>query len=160
VVEVFAVEVVDAHRGAGIADERIPLLVLEERGGARLELVGVVLADGALAALAIVRLADPGEQQLLHVAEHERRQHHDAGRLLVFLAGLEIRVGDTGDLAGLLVIVEPGYEGAGAQLELRLRPQQRHQCRVGGCLGVGLAGHAIAIAAVFAGAKRDASTLV
>src|SRR5205085_1433483 len=79
VIEALAVEVVDRDAHAGRADERVHLLVLEERLGAGLELVAVVLADYALAGARVVRLADAGEQHHLGIAEREGRQDDDAG---------------------------------------------------------------------------------
>ena len=93
-----------AVRHARRTHERIELAALEEGLAAGLELVAVVLADRALGRPGIVGLADAGEQQLLGVAEHEGRQDHDAGRLLIFLAGLHVGIDHAGDAFGLLVV--------------------------------------------------------
>jgi hypothetical protein len=55
-----------------------------------------------------------------------------------------------------LVVIEFGDEAARAQFELGIEPQGRQQRRIGRGLGIGFAGDAVAVAAIFAGAERHA----
>ena len=158
VVEIVAVEVVDvgAVRGAG-RHERIDLLVLEEhRHAVAADLIAVVPADGALAGRRIVRLADAGREHQQHVVEDVGAEDDEAGRLLELLAAARVDIAHGLHLLRLLVVDELLHIGVGAQLEVRVRQQHRQDAGLRRRLGIGLAAEALAMAAIFAGAERDA----
>src|ERR1700722_11823381 len=87
-VEVVAVELVDAHADRAGGDERIEveLLVVEEAIDARDGLVGIITPDDPGIGGGIVGLIDPGMQQELHVEQRVGRQDHQIGLLPPFLA--------------------------------------------------------------------------
>ena len=66
-------------------------LVVEEHVHRRGDLVGVVLADHALAGRRVVGLADARQQQQLHVVQAKAHRIDELGRLLELLA---LRVDD------------------------------------------------------------------
>ena len=79
-----------------------------------------------------------------------------ARRLLVFLAGARIDIAHRRHLACRLVVDELLHLREGAQLEFRIGEQRRQDADIGRSLGVGFAAEALAVAAIFAGAKRQA----
>jgi hypothetical protein len=88
VIEVVAVEFVDAHPDRAGCDERIEveLLVVEEPEHVRDGLVREVAADHSFVGDGIIRLSDFRQQQKLHVENRKSRQDHEISRLLPFLS--------------------------------------------------------------------------
>ncbi len=126
VIEIVAVELVDAHADRAGRDERVEVELgpIEEADHARHGLVGEVAADVARAGLRIVGLADPGEQQKLDVEQLKCAQEDEVGRLLPFLAG-GVDEGDAGRALAAAVEVDARDLAFGARREVRLAHQRR-----------------------------------
>ncbi len=83
-VEIVAVEFVDAHPDRARGDERVEVefVLVEESVGARDRLVGEVAADHPLIGDAIVGLADSRHHEEVNVEDGVSRQDHEVSRLL------------------------------------------------------------------------------
>src|SRR5580658_6534942 len=75
----------DALSGGAGSNERVDLDVLAKiRSGLAHHLVGVILADDALATHRIVRNADSGQQKQPDIVELKSAEHDEVGGLLDF----------------------------------------------------------------------------
>src|SRR4029077_3408550 len=86
VIEIVAVEFIDAHPDGTRGDEGIEYLVVEEAVHARRDLIRIIAPDHALAGVRIVGLADSGEQKQLDVEQLKGTEQHEAGRPRPFIA--------------------------------------------------------------------------
>ena len=89
VVEIVAIEFVDAHPDRTGGDEgiEVELVLVEEADGVGDRLMSEVTTDDTLIGDRIVGLADARLQEELNVEDGERGQDDEFGRLLPFLAG-------------------------------------------------------------------------
>ena len=95
VIEIVAVEFIDAHPDGTRGDEGIEYLVVEEAVHARRDLIRIIASDHALAGVRIVGLADSREQKQVDVEQLKGTEQHEVRRLLPFIrAGVDI--GDAG----------------------------------------------------------------
>ena len=69
VIEIVAVELIDAHPDSARGDKRIEDLVVEVGVHARRDLIRIIAPDHALAGVRIVGPADPGEQKQMDVEQ-------------------------------------------------------------------------------------------
>ena len=87
-VEIVAIEFVDAHANRAGGDERIEveLVLVEVADGVGDRLMGEIAADDTLIGDRIIRLADARHHEEVNVENGERGQDDEVGRLLPFLA--------------------------------------------------------------------------
>ena len=80
--KVVAVELVDAHADRAGGNERIEIVfvLVEETERVRHGLMGEIAPDLALSGRRIVRLADAGQEQKLHVEQRKCAEQHEIGR--------------------------------------------------------------------------------
>src|SRR5262249_58707846 len=91
VIEIVAVELINAHPDRARGDERVEDLVVEKGIYARCDLIGVIAPNHALVRARIVWLADAGNKKQMHVEQLEGAEQHEVGRLLPFVAaGIDI----------------------------------------------------------------------
>jgi len=97
VIEIVAVEFVDAHADRAGGDKRIEVefVLVEESDCLGDRLVGEVAADHARVGDRVVRLADARQQQELDVEDREGREDDEVSRLFPFVAA-RIDEGDPG----------------------------------------------------------------
>jgi hypothetical protein len=136
-IEIIAVELVDAHADRAGGDERIEVefLVVEKSDRGRGRLMGEIAADLSLAGLRVVGRADARQQQELDVEKLERAQQHDVGRLFPFFAR-RIHVADAGGPLAGAVEIDAHHLALGAGLEIRLAQQRRQNGRLRARLGI------------------------
>ena len=130
-IEIVAIELVDAHADRARSDERIEIVfvLVEEGDRGRHGLVREITPDLALAGPRIIRRANSGQQQQLDVKELERAQKHEIGGLLAFLAR-RIHIGHTGGpFAGAIQIDAHDFT-LGTRLEIRIAKQHRQNRRL------------------------------
>ena len=160
VIEIVAVELVDAHADRAGGDERIEVVfvLVEEPDRGRHRLMGEIAADLALAGLRIVGRADARQQQKLDVEKLERAQQHEIGRLLPFVARC-IHIGDAGRPFAGAVEIDAHHFALGARLEIRFAQQHRQDRRLRARLGIIGAAEPFAEAAKGALAELDAERI-
>src|SRR5262249_58614184 len=117
VIEIVAVELVDAHPDGARGDKGIKDLVVKKAVHGGRELIGIIAPDHALAGVRIVGLADSGEQKELHVEQLEGAEQHEVGRLLPFVAA-GIDIGDAGGALSRSIEVDLQDLALSARLEI------------------------------------------
>ena len=130
-------------------------LVVKKRLDTGRDLVGEVAADHALAGVHVIRLANAGEQQQLHIEHLEGAEEDHLGRLLP-LAALRVDISDAGRPLAGIVEIDPRNLAFGARLEVRSPHQHRQERYLRARLRVIAAAEPLAEAAKGARPKRDA----
>ena len=156
-VEIVAVELVDAHADRAGGDERIEVefVLVEEAEDVGDRLVSEVAADHARVRHRIVRLADARHQEEVNVEDGEGGEDHEVGRLLPFLAA-RIDKGDAGRAFAGGVDIDAGHLAFGAVAEVGFPDQHRKDRRLRGGFRIVAAAEPFAEAAIGAGPEADA----
>ena len=125
-IEIIAVEFIDAHADRAGGDERIEIefRLVEEAVHAGHRLMGVVAADDPGIGDRVIGFADFRQQQQLHVEEREGRQDHEIGALLPFLAR-RIDEGHAGGVFSRAVEIDLGHLAVVARGEVSLAHEHR-----------------------------------
>jgi len=147
----IGVEVVDCTQPRrSSADERVDPHVFSKKCRCDAKhLVGVVLADDALAGTRVVRSTDAGEKKKTHVVHLKRGQNNQVGGLLQLLPVLvDVHHSRRPRLGGILQ--DPRYIRAGSHLKIGSISQNREDRRLRGGLGVEETAKALAITAQIA----------
>src|SRR5580704_9649081 len=120
----------DAQASGAGSDERIDLDVFAEiRSRRTIQLVGVILADDAVAAHRIVGNANSGQQKQSDVVELKRAKHDEVGRLLNFPSILVDIENPCRRFSGV-VAQDPRHIRVGADLQVRPAGEDGQYCRL------------------------------
>src|SRR5580704_12852882 len=146
----------DAQASGAGSDERIDLDVFAEiRSRRTIHLVGVILADDAVAAHRIVGNANSGQQKQSDVVELKRAKHDEVGRLLNFPSILVDIENPCRRFSGV-VAQDPRHIRVGADLQVRAVGEDGQYCRLRRRLRIKKTAEALAKAAQIAGTEPHA----
>src|SRR5229473_4188318 len=152
-IEIIVVELIDYGGGGACGEKRIDPTVFEEDRDGRGGLIAKILAHDTAARRRIVGRTDAAQQEKPGVRHRKGCQHHDVGRLFVFLTGIQVEVAHAHRVFRTAVVVDVQYLGPRADFETLARLEHGIQETVGRAFRVRLANEALAMTAVLAAAK-------
>src|SRR5260370_33612305 len=152
-IEIIVVELIDYGGGGACGEKRIDPTVFKEDRDAGGGLIAKILAHDPAARRRIVGRTDAAQQEKPGVRHRKGCQHHDVGRLFVFLAGIQVEVAHANGAFRTAVVVNVQYLGARADFETLAGLEHGIQETVRRAFRVRLANEALAMTAVLAAAE-------